>query len=240
MSSTKLILYGLELSPPVRAVLLTLKALNLDYDFVEIDTTTGQQLTAEYLKKNPQHTVPLLEDGEHFIWDSHVICAYLVRKYGKDDTLYPKDYYQRAVVDQRLHYENGVLFTTCLKQIVTPIFRENSTEIPKEKIDQIHEAYAMLELFLGEHLYMAGGKLTIADFSIVSTVSTFKMAFAAVDAVKYPKLTAWLERMNALPYYAEVNLKGARDFSERIKSKLPKHFDKLWQKAMADIKSGKH
>jgi glutathione S-transferase len=42
---------------------------------------------------------------------SHAICTYLITKYAKDDTLYPKDPYIRAQVDQGLHFDSGVLFS---------------------------------------------------------------------------------------------------------------------------------
>lgn len=60
---------------------------------------------------NPQHTVPTFVDDDGFtMWDSHPIITYLVSKYAKSDALYPKDLKKRAVVDQRLHFESGVLF----------------------------------------------------------------------------------------------------------------------------------
>lgn len=59
---------------------------------------------------NPQHTVPTLDDDGYILWDSHAINTYLVEKYGKDDSLYPKDLKKRGRVDQRLHFNSGVLF----------------------------------------------------------------------------------------------------------------------------------
>lgn len=58
---------------------------------------------------NPQHTIPLLDDDGYFLADSHAINAYLVGKYGKDDSLYPKDLKKRGKVDERLHFDNGTL-----------------------------------------------------------------------------------------------------------------------------------
>lgn len=60
---------------------------------------------------NPQHTVPTLDDNGIVLWDSHAINVYLVTKYGKDDSLYPKDFFKRAIVDQRLHFDSGVAYT---------------------------------------------------------------------------------------------------------------------------------
>ncbi|KAF2889460.1 hypothetical protein ILUMI_16713, partial [Ignelater luminosus] len=97
-------------SPPSRAVLMVAKALG-----VKLETATlsfEDSLSPEYIKKNPQHTVPVLEDDGKTIWDSHAINIYLVSKYGKDDSLYPKDPYKRAIINQRFHFNTGVLQPT--------------------------------------------------------------------------------------------------------------------------------
>lgn len=214
----KITLYGLDPSPPVRACLLTLKALNLPFEYKRINLMSKEHLSEEYLQKNPQHTVPTLEVDGNFIWDSHAIIAYLVSKYGNDDTLYPKDLLQRAVVDQRLHFENGVMFAGGLRSIVGPLLFQNETKIPQTKIDAVIDTYNFLEVFLKDKPYMAGDHLTIADFSIVTTVTSL-VAFAQIDGSKYPKLTSWLNRMEALPYYKEANEVGAKILVDMIKSK---------------------
>lgn len=230
----KLVLYGTQVSSPVRAVLLTLRALELEHEFREIDLTEGDQLKSDYVSKNPQHTVPMLQDGDAYIWESHAIMGYLVHKYAKDDALYPREPLKRAVVDQMLHFETGVLYVR-FRELKDHFFKEKVAEIPVEKL---HEMYALLEVFLDGHEYMAGDQLTIADFSIVSNVSTSHLSIAPVDATKYPNLSAWLDRISMLPYYEQANLIGARRFAELVRAKLPKQFDKLWQKAFEDIKSG--
>lgn len=212
----KLILYGLEASPPVRAVKLTLAALEVPYEFVEVNTRAKENFSEEFLKKNPQHTVPTLEDDGHYIWDSHAIIAYLVSKYGKTDSLYPKDLLQRAVVDQRLHFESGVIFANALRSIAKPLFAGKQTMIPKERYDAIIEVYDFLEKFLAGNDYVAGNQLTIADFSIISTVSSLEV-FVKVDTTKYHRIAAWFKRLQKLPYYEEANGNGARTFESFIR-----------------------
>uniref|UniRef100_A0A1I8P4U1 Glutathione S-transferase 1-like n=1 Tax=Stomoxys calcitrans TaxID=35570 RepID=A0A1I8P4U1_STOCA len=214
----KLTLYGIDASPPVRACLLTLKALNLPFDYKQVNLMQKEHLSEEYLKKNPQHTVPTLEEDGHFIWESHAIMAYLVSKYGKDDTLYPKDLLKRAVVDQRLHFETGVMFERGLRSITGPLFFRNQTEVPQQRIDVIVDIYNFLETFLMDTTYMAGNHLTIADFSIISNVTSL-VAFKDIDGTQFPKLTSWIKRMESIPYYQETNGNGAKQLMAMIKSK---------------------
>lgn len=80
-------------------------------NFREINLGKGEHLSEEYLKINPQHTVPTLIDDGKTLWDSHAINTYLIGKYAKDDSLYPNDLYQRALINQRLFFDCSVLFT---------------------------------------------------------------------------------------------------------------------------------
>lgn len=214
----KLLIYGLEASPPTRSCLLALKALDLPYELVPVNLMVGEHLSPEYVAKNPQHTVPMLEDDEVRIWDSHAIMAYLVNKYGKDDALYPKDVVQRAVVDQRLHYDSGILFTGTVRAITRGLLFFDSTTIERAKIDAVVEAYELVETFLGDNDYVAGPELTIADFSLLTSIGSL-MVYLDLDASKYPNVAAWLQRLRELPYYDEANGVGAAQFEALIKSK---------------------
>ncbi|EDW91641.1 glutathione S-transferase 1 [Drosophila yakuba] len=213
----KLTLYGIDGSPPVRAVLLTLRALNLDFDYKIVNLLEKEHLKPEFLKINPLHTVPVLDDNGFYLSDSHAINSYLVSKYGRNDSLYPKDLKKRAIVDQRLHYDSSVITSTG-RAISFPLFWENKTEIPKARIDALEGVYKSLNLFLDSGNYLAGDNLTIADFHVIAAM-TGNLVFLPVDATKYPDLAAWIQRIKELPYYEEANGSRAAQIIEFIKSK---------------------
>ncbi|XP_017038684.1 glutathione S-transferase 1-like [Drosophila ficusphila] len=212
----KLILYGFDASPPVRSVLLTLNALDIPFEYKIVNLVSGDHLKPEYLKINPLHTVPTLEDEGFYISDSHAINAYLVSKYGKDDSLYPKDLQKRAIVDQRLYYDSSVLISTA-RALFAPL-REGKTEIPKAKFDALEKVYRTLDLFLESNDYLAGKNLTIADFHTTAVLST-AVLFLDVDAAKYPKLVDWILRMKKLPYFEEANGSRMSQVADWLKSK---------------------
>jgi glutathione S-transferase len=98
-------LYYLSVSPPCRAVLLTIRYLKLDVEVITVDLFKGEHLNPEFVKLNPAHQVPVLVDGDFVLCESRAIMAYLVSKYQPGSSLYPTDIYKRAIVDQRLYFD---------------------------------------------------------------------------------------------------------------------------------------
>lgn len=103
-------LYHFPPSAPSRSALLVAKAVGVDVDLQIVNLFAKEQLQENFVKINPQHTVPTLVDGDFVLWDSHAIGPYLATTYGKNDNLYPKDAQKRAVVDQRLYFDCGTLY----------------------------------------------------------------------------------------------------------------------------------
>ncbi|EFA00485.1 glutathione S-transferase 1 [Tribolium castaneum] len=214
-------LYMVYPSPPVRAVLITAKAIGLELELKELNLTEGEHLKPEFLKINPQHTVPtLVEEDGSVIWDSHAIMTYLVSKYGQHkESLYPKELLKRAIVDQRLHFESGIAFPRML-QIAGPILRKGKTSIEPEDVKLAHEVYAFLEKFLDGKKWVAGGHVTVADYSLISTISTLDL-FVSVEEDIFPKVKTWMKKMESLGEY-EANRKGLQMSKETVESKLTK------------------
>lgn len=158
------------------------------------------------MQLNPQRTVPTLDDNGRGICDSHAISTYLIGKFGKpDDPLYPSDLYIRAKVDERLHFDNGVLFAA-LKDIYWPFIFDGAYEIAPKAFESSYKAYGLLETFLEVDPYFVGQHLTVADLSI-ATILTQMALMIPINEEMYPKLLQWIRRLEELPYFIEINTK---------------------------------
>lgn len=151
--------------------------------------------------------MPTLDDNGIIIWDSHAISIYLIEKYAGNDSLYPSDAAQRAKCNQRLFFHNGTLLQR-FRGLVRDIFG-GATEISRHAIDQIHDAYAVLETFLETDLFLVGEQMTLADVCMACTITTLN-PLVPIDDSKFPNILAWLNRLREeIQFFDELN----QDFS---------------------------
>lgn len=136
-SPPRLTLYGVPGSPPCRTVSLVLDVLNLDHAYKYVDLKNREQYSDAFLKLNPQHVVPVLEDGDFVLTESLAIAIYLAQKYDPEYKLglLPRCPQQAATVHQRLLFDSGVLTLRFLK-----LFRMNCFGGKKEKPDEAERA----------------------------------------------------------------------------------------------------
>jgi glutathione S-transferase len=175
--------------------------------------------STEYQKINPLGQVPALCDGDDIcIFDSHAIIIYLVEKYAKDDSLYPKDIVKRAKINQMLFFDATILFLRYY-EISIPLFKRQLKEFSKEGIGNVIRAYDTLEGFFNDdQKYVYGNEMTIADISIWSMMLSLKLLVPLNDN-KFPKISKWLQLMQKRPTF-ELNQNGAVQHSKFIKSFL--------------------
>lgn len=171
-----------------------------------VDLQKGEHLHESFLKLNPMHTVPVLDDNGEVIVDSHAICTYIIDKYGRDDALYPMNFAERARIHQRLHFNSSVLFKAYGAATVAII--KGAPEASAEQLESIHSALGFLETFLQTGNYVVGSSLTVADFCLVTTVTTL-LVHVTLDS--YPRIQAWINRLSELPYFEEQNTKLVED-----------------------------
>lgn len=105
--SKRIVLYHSPYSPFSRSVLLCCRFIKLDVDVRELNLLEDEQLAPEFIKINPQHCVPTIDDNGFCLWESRAILSYLMES--KASHLLPATPEENAVVNQRLYFEQGGL-----------------------------------------------------------------------------------------------------------------------------------
>nr|APC23396.1 GSTd3 [Liposcelis entomophila] len=194
----KIKFYWSIVSPPSRVVKLVLDILKIPADEVEIDVMNGGSRSPEYLKVNPEGKVPAIDDNGLILTESRAIIQYLVEKYGKDDSLYPRDLAARALVHSRLYFDNGSLWPL-LHEVYGPLFY--GEEVNPDSVKRVQENMQSVEGFLQKNKWIAGPNLTIADISFACIIAGLQPLFD-FDISPYPKTVAWLKECSkSIPNY---------------------------------------
>jgi glutathione S-transferase len=208
-----LILYMANYNPSSRAVLITADLLKIDLVLRKIDTLKKENYSDEYSKINPYNSIPTLVDGKLVICDSHSINIYLIKKYGKNDMLYPQDVVQCTVINERLFFESTFLCPYLKKLLKGKVYKRTDLNF-RGVVEEITRAYSYLEIFLEKYKWMAGGSITLADVTLLPVVDSLDV-LVPIDDDKFPRLKVWIKRAQALPEF-KMDDEGLQTFKSLV------------------------
>jgi glutathione S-transferase len=184
-------------------VRLTAKYLKIPYRLVEVDILKHATRTAEFLEKNPNGRIPLLEiEGRGFLWESHAIISLLA----EGSELLPSDPWQRARVWQWLCFEQYNLEpNVATVRFWVSILKKTEAELGErlpEKLAKGYEALAVLEKGLEGKDFLVADRFTLADISLYAYTHVAPEGGVSLDA--YPRIQAWMRRVAAQPRHAPI------------------------------------
>src|SRR5580698_2908951 len=96
-------LFHHPMSANARRAVMTALHLRAPVDLVFVDLAKGAQREPQFLRRNPNGKVPVLEDDGFLLWESHAIMQYLAEK-TPGQTLYPEGHRDRADVNRWLFW----------------------------------------------------------------------------------------------------------------------------------------
>lgn len=198
---------GSYVSPYVRKVLACLGLKGLSY---EIDPITPFYGDEEFARLSPLRRIPVLIHEDLVLTDSSVICAWLDEAY-PDRPLLPAAPADRARARWLEEYADtrlGDVFIWGLfyqERVHPAVFGEPGDAVRVEKT-LAKDVPAVLDYLEGE-LPASGflhGEIGLADISIASFLRTASYVDFAIDAARWPRAAAFVERALAHPCLASL------------------------------------
>ena len=178
-------------------VRLLLTQLQIPFELIELNIVDGETRTTEFLVKNPNGKIPLLEIApDRFISESNAILYYL----SQGTEYFPPDKYQQAQVMQWLFFEQY----SHEPNIATPRYWISILQKPEEYQEQIlqkqklgYKALEVMEQHLKQHDYFVADKYTIADIGLYAY--THVAEAGGFDLSKFSAINSWFKRVQSQP-----------------------------------------
>jgi glutathione S-transferase len=215
-------LIGSYLSPYVRKVLVVLGIKGLAYEIDPIVPFMGDD---RFSAVSPVRRVPVLQDDRVTLADSSVICQYLEDRH-PHPPLYPDDVADRARarwLEEFADTRMGEVFIWRLfnQVVIKPYVWGEKTDrqvLARTLTEEVPQVLDYLERELPADGFLFG-RLSIADVSIACFFRNAAFAGFTVDAGRWPRTAAFVERVLGLEAFLRL-----RPFEERmIRTPLPQH-----------------
>jgi len=184
-------------------VRLVLRQLGLPYELVELDIKRGATRTPEFLAKNPNGRIPLLEiPGHGYLSESHAIIGYLA----EGSELVPADRLDRARMWQWMCFEQYNLEPNIgTARFWIASLGKTEAELGEkleEKRRNGHAALAVLEKGLEGRAFLVGERYSLADIALYAYTHVAPEGGFALDG--YPAIRAWCARVAAQPGHVPI------------------------------------
>ncbi len=197
-------LYSMQRSGNSYKVRLALARLGVPYKLVEVDILQGESRTPEFLAKNPNDQVPLLEVApDRHLAESNAILWYVAG----GSTLAPEDRIERAEALQWMFFEQHSLEPNIGAAYFWLALIKGGRDLQSHALEDWMEngdrALRVMEAHLVKHPFFAADRFTIADIALYAYTHVANQA--DFDLTRFPAIRAWLERIAAEPGYVAMD-----------------------------------
>jgi len=197
-------LYSMQRSGNSYKVRLALAQLGLPYRLVEVDILQGESRTPEFLAKNPNGQVPLLEAAPgRYLAESNAILWHVA----SGTQLRPDNRIDRAEALQWMFFEQHSIEPNIGAAYFWLALVKGGRELQQHALeDWMEEGYrslAVMENHLKHHRFFAANRYTVADIALYAY--THLAHLCDYDLTTFPEIRAWLDRVAAQPQYVPMD-----------------------------------
>ena len=186
-------------TPNGRKISIALEELGLPYQVRRVNLQAEEQLRPEFLALNPNHKIPVLEDGDLVVWESGAILLHLGERHDPEGRILPKDPRQRLAAIQYAFFQTGGIGPN-LGRLGAALRKPG--EKNQEMIDifsgEVRRLIGVLDRILADGRPYLAGPYSIGDIIHYPWLSIL-LDLGAKDLTEQKRVVAWLERIGARP-----------------------------------------
>ena len=189
-------------------VRLLLTLLGMPFERIELDINRGETRTPEFLAKNPNGRIPLLEiEPGDYLAESNAIICYLA-----EGTPYlPARRRDRAAVLQWLFFEqynHEPNIATARHWLIHDLLDDSRRALLPQKQAAGYAALEVMETHLATRSYFVAERYTVADIALYAYTHVAAEGGFALD--RFKAVNAWLERVSARPGHIPITAEAGQ------------------------------
>lgn len=195
-----LTIWGRESSYNVQKVLWLADELSLDYAHRPAGGEHGGLDTEAFTAMNPNGRIPVIQDGETVVWETHAILRYLAAAHGGQDFRRASPAAQ-SWVDRWLDWSLSELEPAFFKGIFWGFYRtpgDQHDDVAIERsLARCDRLYRILDEQLARNPYLSGDRLGLADIPAGTTL--YRYFELEIPRPSLPNVERWYRRLQARP-----------------------------------------
>ncbi len=207
-------IYGADLSAPANKVRFVANALDLEYEYIQVNIRGGEHRTEEFLKLNPIGKIPVIDDDGVILFESDAITRYLAEK--NKSSLFPADLKKRASVDQWMSFVTihvgGAVGRVLFNRVFAPFAKVPVDERSmQDGVNFLGKFLPVINQQLTDSSYLAGTDFSLADIALLATLDPCEIA--QIDLAVYPQIVKWRDALKQKDFYT----KCFKEYGEKLK-----------------------
>ncbi|MEB3277915.1 MAG: glutathione S-transferase family protein [Lyngbya sp.] len=181
---------------------LLLTQLGIPFERIPVDILKRESRTPEFLSKNPNGRVPLLElEPGKYLPESNAVLYY----FSQETPFFPTDKFEQAQVMQWMFFEqysHEPYIATSRYWISILRKPEEYKQALEQKQPLGYAALGVMEQQLKNHPFFVGDHYTIADICLFAY--THVADEGGFDLTGFPAILGWINRVKQQPNYIRI------------------------------------
>jgi glutathione S-transferase len=196
--------WGRRSSFNTQKVLWLVDELGLAHEHVPAGGSFGRLDEASFRALNPHGRVPVIEDGDAVVWESHACLRYLAARYGRAG-FWADDPADRAVIDGWMDWSQTALQPDFLMGVFWGFYRTPEAQRDQPAINKslarCAAHFRLLDGMLKTRPFLLGERLSLADIPIAT--SLYRYFELDIERPDLPNVAAWYRRLQERPAYRQ-------------------------------------
>lgn len=198
-------IYGGPTFNPAKVVLVA-EELGIDYEYITVDLSKGENKTEDYLKIHPLGKIPAMEHNGNAFYESNSMCRYLSNI--SDAKLYSKDPVKAAHIDQMadflsmhigrwigVYYVQELIVRDAMKGQIDQAALDEATTF-------LNQQLPFIDQILAKNKFICGDDITLAD--CIGFALFMCREYTSFSFENCANINRWYDEMRSRPSYKNM------------------------------------